>query len=86
VWAPPVLRPNRVPVVIGPRAAEVLTDVCVGFTNDQIGQRMRISENSVKTHLKRLMHEFGALNRAHLVALTASGQVPVLVRVDGWSA
>jgi two-component system nitrate/nitrite response regulator NarL len=70
--APPI-------VVITPRQADVLTGLCEGLSNADIGARLYITEDTVKTHVRRLLPVLGARSRCHAVALVLSGQVRVLV-------
>jgi DNA-binding NarL/FixJ family response regulator len=74
--------PRRVPpmVVLSPRQADVLTGLCEGLSNGDIGRRLYITEDTVKTHVRRLLPVLGARSRCHAVALVLSGQVRVLVR------
>lgn len=81
VWVPPAPRP--LVVTVGPREAEVLTGICQGMTNAQIGRRMSVTEDTVKTHARRLFRKFGALDRAHVAALASSGHVEVIVQAPG---
>ena len=34
-----------------------------GYTNREIAERLYLSENTVKTHLRRLFHKLGVSNR-----------------------
>ena len=54
---------------LSPREAEVLTAVADGLGNRQIGEKLGISENSVKMHLKRIFYELGADDRTEAVNL-----------------
>ena len=51
-----------------PRESAVLREVCRGMTNKEIGDRLGISENSVKSFLQQLFTKTGARTRAQLVA------------------
>lgn len=51
------------------REAEVLKAAADGCGNREIGQRLGISENSVKMHLKRIYFKLGASDRAEAVSL-----------------
>lgn len=46
---------------------QVLLGVARGQFNKEIGKEMWISEDTVKTHLRRAMAKLGAVNRAHAV-------------------
>lgn len=54
---------------LSPREAEVLTAVADGLGNRQIGEKLGISENSVKMHLKRIFYKLGADDRTEAVNL-----------------
>lgn len=57
------------PPVLTTREQEILRMVCWGLSNSQIGRVLHISEDTVKTHMRRMMHRLGATNRAHAVGL-----------------
>jgi len=50
-----------------PREREVLEWVALGLTNREVARRLRISENTVKNHLKNLLAKLQAGNRTQLV-------------------
>lgn len=54
---------------MSPREVEVLGLVREGLGNKDIAARLRISDNSVKMHLKRIFFKLGASDRAEAVAL-----------------
>ena len=54
---------------LSPREAEVLTAVADGLGNRQIGEKLGISENSVKMQLKRIFYKLGADDRTEAVNL-----------------
>ena len=54
---------------LSPRETEVLTAVADGLGNRQIGEKLGISENSVKMHLKRIFYKLGADDRTEAVNL-----------------
>lgn len=49
------------------REKEILLLVCRQFTNDEISQKLYISENTVKTHRRSIMEKTGSRNSAGLV-------------------
>ncbi|MFN3075730.1 MAG: LuxR C-terminal-related transcriptional regulator [Alphaproteobacteria bacterium] len=51
-----------------PRERELLTSLATGFTNVQIADKLGISVNTVKFHLKNLYDKLGVNNRAQAVA------------------
>lgn len=55
------------------REVEVVVLVAQGLTNTEIGQRLHLGTDTVKTHMARACRKLGARNRAHAVALFAGG-------------
>jgi DNA-binding NarL/FixJ family response regulator len=55
-----------------PREQDVLELVAKGLTDTEIGSEARISEHTVKSHLKHVYWKLHAKNRAHAVALGVS--------------
>lgn len=51
------------------REYQVLRHVACGRTNAEIGEKLGLSEDTVKTHLRRLFRKWGARDRTHAVAL-----------------
>ncbi|WP_371874461.1 response regulator transcription factor [Duganella rivi] len=51
------------------REAEVLACVAQGHTNPQIGALLGIATETVKSHLKNLLHKLGASNRTEAVMI-----------------
>jgi DNA-binding CsgD family transcriptional regulator len=51
------------------REREVLRLLAAGFTNAQIGQRLFVSEETTKSHVKNLMRKLGVRNRAQAGAV-----------------
>lgn len=78
-WTVPTLRDKTRTVTIPPRLADILAGCCEGLTNKQIGTRLFITEDTVKTHMRRLLRALEANDRAHAVALACSGQVDVVI-------
>ena len=50
-----------------PREIELLQQVAEGLSNKTIGQKMALSENTVKYHLKNILQKLGAQNRTEAV-------------------
>ena len=51
------------------REREVLVQVAVGHSNDEIAERLEVSPLTVKTHVNRAMAKLGARDRAQLVVI-----------------
>ncbi len=51
------------------RELQVLTGMSQGRSNGAIGRELYLSEDTVKTHARRLFTKIGAADRAHAVAL-----------------
>jgi DNA-binding NarL/FixJ family response regulator len=67
---------DRVPAPVQPalapltrRELEVLVGMSNGRSNAQIGQDLYLSEDTVKTHARRLFRKLGAADRAQAVAI-----------------
>jgi DNA-binding NarL/FixJ family response regulator len=50
------------------READVLTLLAEGFTYEEIGRRLGISSETVRTHLQKACGRLGASTRTHAVA------------------
>lgn len=57
------------PSLNGLRELQVLRGMAAGCTNAEIGQRLHLSENTIKTYNRRLFAELGARDRAHAVSI-----------------
>lgn len=79
-WSPPTLRTPPADVTLTPQQANVLTGICRGDSNADIGKTLFLSEDTVKTHARRLFAALGARNRTHAVALAYSEDVRISVR------
>jgi DNA-binding NarL/FixJ family response regulator len=53
------------------REIQVLAYVAVGSRNREIGQRLFISEDTVKRHMKHAMQKLGANDRTQAIAIAA---------------
>ncbi|RHA42667.1 helix-turn-helix transcriptional regulator [Cellulomonas rhizosphaerae] len=65
--------PGPQPVVLTKREIEVLVGMSNGRSNAQIGQELFLSEDTVKTHARRLFRKLGASDRAQAVAIGLRG-------------
>ena len=73
VEGPFVLDEDRVgELQITPRELEVLGLIAAGLSNKEIGERVFVSENTVKTHASRLFDKLGARRRTEAVQLGKS--------------
>src|SRR3546814_10055239 len=63
------------------REVEVTRLVILGLSNAEIGRRVFLSEDTVKTHLRKAFKKVGALDRAHLITLAWQHE---LVPRDAW--
>ncbi len=59
------------------REIEVLTLVCAGASNDEVGAQLGVTEKTVESHLRRLFDRYGVLSRTELA---------VLAMREGWVA
>lgn len=70
--APAANRPGRGPAprrpVLTEREMQVLLGMADGKSNAEIGRELFVSEDTVKTHARRLFRKLGARDRAHAVA------------------
>jgi len=55
--------------LLSPREREVLGLVSHGLRNREIGERLFISEVTVKAHVRNIMRKLGARSRGHAVSL-----------------
>ncbi|WP_136519217.1 MULTISPECIES: response regulator transcription factor [Cellulomonas] len=69
VEAPVGARPVDGTPVLTKREIEVLVGMSHGRSNAQIGQELFLSEDTVKTHARRLFRKLGAADRAQAVAI-----------------
>lgn len=55
--------------VITPREAEIIYLASLGKTNKEIAHALKISENTVKTHISKIIKKLGASNRTEAVVI-----------------
>lgn len=55
------VRPNA-------REHQILTFLCAGLTNKEIGSMLKISDRTVENYVSKLMTRYSARNRTHLAA------------------
>ncbi len=61
-------RPEQETPTLTERELQVLTGMGRGRSNAEIGRELFLSEDTVKTHARRLFRKLGAADRAHAVA------------------
>ncbi len=59
-----------------PRELEIVRMVVGGFTNKQIGEKLVIGENTVKSHLTHIFNKVGASSRIELALFAAHHRLP----------
>lgn len=73
VWRRPVSATRSVDAAAAPvlteREMQVLTGMSRGRSNAEIGKELFLSEDTVKTHARRLFRKLGAADRAQAVAV-----------------
>jgi DNA-binding CsgD family transcriptional regulator len=62
---------------ITPRELEILDLIAIGLSNREIGERLFVSEHTVKTHASRLLGKLGARRRTEAIRIAqVRGLVP----------
>jgi len=56
-------------VNLTPRQAQILPMLAAGMSNREIGERLYVSRETVKTHIAHMFARMGATSRAQAVAL-----------------
>lgn len=74
VWRRPIPAPRAVESAgaapaLTEREMQVLTGMSRGRSNAEIGKELFLSEDTVKTHARRLFRKLGAADRAQAVAV-----------------
>ncbi len=52
-----------------PREQEVAALVCLGYTNDEIAERLVVATSTVKSHIRNLLQKFGVNGKLELKGL-----------------
>lgn len=72
-------------VQLSPRQADVLRELLTGAENAEIGKRLYLTEDTVKTHLRRIYGITGIRRRLVLALAVDRGDiVPVVEGRDWW--
>ncbi len=61
-----------------PRQQEIAAMICLGYSNQHIADRLKLSPETVKTHTRNLLLRFGARTKADLRRMLAHWDF------DGW--
>lgn len=61
-----------------PQQLNIIGLIAIGDSNGEIGSKLHISEDTVKTHIRRLCKVWNARNRAHCVHLAYQYGILVL--------
>ena len=51
------------------REIDVLREVAAGNANKMVAQRLKVSEETVKAHMKNILSKLGANDRTHAVTI-----------------
>ena len=70
---PPEFNP---PTGLSPREREVLDALLLNLANKEIGDRLNISERTVKFHVSNLLQKFGVQRRADLILMCYQNRPP----------
>jgi DNA-binding CsgD family transcriptional regulator len=60
---------SRLPRKLTTREVEVLALVADGYSTKEIARELWITEETVRTHVRRVLERLGARTRAHAVAI-----------------
>jgi DNA-binding NarL/FixJ family response regulator len=60
---------NPLPVELTEREREVLALMAQGLSNQELAERLFIADNTVKTHVKRVLAKLGARDRAQAIVM-----------------
>lgn len=82
VWEPPVADGPPVDVELTAREADVLTELCRALPNKDIAAVLHLSQETVKTYVKRLLASLNVSDRTQAVALALSGRARIRVRTS----
>jgi len=58
--------------ILSPREKQVAELLVQGYTNKQIAERLHITENTIKTHTKKIYHKLNISNKRELLQLSFS--------------
>lgn len=71
----------QMPATLTDREMQVVRLLAEGLTNPDIGERLFLSEDTIKTHIQRINRKWGVCTRQHIVAVAYRyGLLPVLTK------
>jgi DNA-binding CsgD family transcriptional regulator len=59
-----------------PREIEVVELLMQGFNNQKLANTLRISSNTLKTHLRNIYRKYGVNKKSELLALITTKKLP----------
>ena len=65
---------QRTPALSG-REREILQLLAEGLTGEEVADRLFLSSETVKTHIRNAMHKLEARNRVHAIAIALRGRI-----------
>jgi DNA-binding NarL/FixJ family response regulator len=74
---------NRMNVAFTEREGQVLASLLRGQSNKVIANELNLSQNTVKSHISRIMHKLHAKNRTEAVVLSQRSVLPIDGRLQG---
>jgi DNA-binding NarL/FixJ family response regulator len=74
---------NKSNVAFTEREGQVLASLLRGLSNKVIANELNLSQNTVKSHISRIMHKLHAKNRTEAVVLSQRSGPPVDGRLQG---
>ena len=66
---------ERSAVHLTSRRKEILKDMVDGLSVNEIAEKRQISKNTVKTHVKNIYSDLGAMNRSDAVRIAIKGGI-----------
>ncbi|MED4957836.1 response regulator transcription factor [Paenibacillus macerans] len=73
--APPAIDPQKATLLdaLTERELEILQEMAYGLRNDQIAEKLFITEGTVKSHVHRILQKFGCEDRTQAVVMALRG-------------
>lgn len=70
-----LMKQQRPKILLSPREYDCLSYMAQGFTNQQIAERLFLSESTIQYHLRKAREKLGAKNREHAIAIAVKYQL-----------